>query len=444
MMMMMMMMVMMMMMMMIVMMMMVMMMMMMVKMMMMMMMKLTVVNTDYLRHTYRSGGHENYLLSELPPTLTALLESQGLYLPADHTFPPNVTLLGCLHPPACDDALPAPAANISFGKWLRTSTSPHSSLVLSNRNGVSFTPSEVGGVYTALMNATVLGSGVFRSRTTSQTQCQTWARSLCQGLSLPASLVDFDSKVCGLVHILQLCQSESLLRTEVKNLFVSSFCPSPGVVCLDLSTVANQLVLSAYFQVFQDYVLNYLLQVLHDFLIARVNRDLVVTRTQRELALGYDVSTSVDQSASSHVQGLLDDYWLKSANSKGSLWKVNTCLKDRNMNNNMKVRDSFTWSSRYVVSCGLQELTSSLGFVGWVSVPQLTSGHLQREATDHHNCSLPKLQSFALSGIKLTTSGPSGLEVRRLNHLATASVLKYPVISAAMLRLREASKKMWI
>ncbi|XP_076442908.1 uncharacterized protein LOC143281562 [Babylonia areolata] len=443
---------------------------------------LTVVNTDYLRKMHGSGGHANHLLSLLPATLSHLLQGQGFLHPdlAPLPFPPNISLLGCLHS-ACDSSLPEEAAGLSFGRWLRTRNDSQASVVLSSRSGASFTASETGAVYRMLLNASVLGSDVFGSRSPAQTLCQTWAHRLCQGLDLPdpstesGDVVDFS--VCGLVHILRSCggsgSSSSSLPPEVEKIFVSALCESPnGEWCLDLGSVTAD-VLSAYFQVFQDYVLLYLLQVIHDYVITQNNRDLLVTRPQRELALGYYVTTGADQSAT-HVPGLLVDYWLKSPGSTGAVWKVNTCLKDRNMNNNMKVRefggsqfapqglmrddgysvqfsgrtdffpackpvsccacaapgrsvhyflpslqralsytdpvaltlwdtdlfryrlskDAFSWSSHYDVSCGLQRMTSSLGYVGWLGLPGLTMGQLESVGSDLKNCSLPSPQSF--------------------------------------------------
>jgi hypothetical protein len=78
------------------------------------------------------------------------------------------------------------------------------------------------------------------------------------------------------------------------------------------------------------------LGVIYDYLVTQRRQGLVVTRTQRELAVGYYV-TDFDQSAV-HVQGVLQEDWLATSTKRGALWRVTTCLEERSMDNNMKVR----------------------------------------------------------------------------------------------------------
>ena len=128
-------------------------------------------------------------------------------------------------------------------------------------------------------------------------------------------------------------------------MLASALCMPDLNLCLDLNSTTVQ-VLSAYFEAFKDFVLLHLLQVVHDYFLVQNNQDLVVTRSQSELALGYYVNDDTDQSAV-HVQGLLDENWLKTSTREGSMWKVDTCLKDRNMNSNMRVRGTMSFSLDY-------------------------------------------------------------------------------------------------
>lgn len=291
---------------------------------------------------YETGGHTNYLLSILPPSLKTILELEGLH--TAQTLQSNISTLGCLEP-VCDNSsnLLDVANNISFGRWLRTASgdSSYTSVILNSRTSASFTASETGALYAALLNSSVLGCDVFLRRSPESTlhsQCRTWARCACQGLPLPASLSDFDSSVCGLVHVLEACDPSSVQQHSlVRDMLTSALCARPDLsLCLDLHSTSAQ-VLSAYFEAFRDFILQHLLQVVHDYFLTQRNNDLVVTRSQSELALGYFVNDDADQSAA-HVQGLLADDWLKTSTKEGSVWKVNTCLHDRNMDSNMRVR----------------------------------------------------------------------------------------------------------
>ena len=301
--------------------------------------QVTVLNTDFLRRVYETGGHANYLLSILPSSLKAILALERLY--AAHTLQANISTLGCLDP-VCDggDLLDV-VANVSFGKWLRTSgNGSYSAVIVNSRAGSpSFTASETGALYAAVLNSTVLGSEAFSSPSPGSavhTECGAWARSLCLGQPLPASLASLDSSLCGLAHVLRACQSGSVQQPAVRAMLTSAFC-APGLpFCLDLSSTTVH-VLSAYFEAFRDFILQHLLRVVHDYFLAQNNRDLVVTRSQSELTLGYYVSDDAEQSAQ-HVQGFLDEDWLKTSSQEGLVWKVDTCLKDRNMNSNMRVR----------------------------------------------------------------------------------------------------------
>ena len=301
--------------------------------------QVTVLNTDFLRRVYETGGHANYLLSILPSSLKAILALERLY--AAHTLQANISTLGCLDP-VCDggDLLDV-VANVSFGKWLRTSgNGSYSSVIVNSRAGSpSFTASETGALYAAVLNSSVLGSEAFSSPSPGSavhTECGAWARSLCLGQPFPASLASLDSSLCGLAHVLRACQSGSVQQPAVRAMLTSAFC-APGLpFCLDLSSTTVH-VLSAYFEAFRDFILQHLLRVVHDYFLAQNNRDLVVTRSQSELTLGYYVSDDADQSAQ-HVQGFLDEDWLKTSSQEGLVWKVDTCLKDRNMNSNMRVR----------------------------------------------------------------------------------------------------------
>lgn len=308
---------------------------------------MTVLNTDFLRRLHETGGHRNYLLSILPSSLKTLLELGGFY--AAHTLQANVSTLGCLEA-LCDRSdMVDVVADISFGKWLRTKdSSSYSAVILNSRASTSLTASETAALYTALLNSSVLGSDVFSSRASESTlhsQCGTWALHVCRGQRLPDSLANFQSSVCGLIHILETCDSSSVRHSLVRDMLASALCMPDLNLCLDLNSTTVQ-VLSAYFEAFKDFVLLHLLQVVHDYFLVQNNQDLVVTRSQSELALGYYVNDDTDQSAV-HVQGLLDENWLKTSTREGSMWKVDTCLKDRNMNSNMRVRGTMSFSLDY-------------------------------------------------------------------------------------------------
>jgi hypothetical protein len=145
--------------------------------------------------------------------------------------------------------------------------------------------------------------------------------------------------MCGLVHFLQSCTSSSIVKYPfAKSNFTSFFCDdedSPSGACLHMTSLPDD-VISAYFEALNDFVLSHLLGVIYDYLVTQRRQGLVVTRTQRELAVGYYV-TDFDQSVV-HVQGVLQEDWLTTSTKRGALWRVTTCLEERSMDNNMKVR----------------------------------------------------------------------------------------------------------
>lgn len=312
------------------------------------------LNTDFLRRVYKTGGHDNHLLSILPSSLEGILQHQGLF--TAHTLQPNVSLLGCLDS-VCDNVFRGDNTtssdvmiqNVSFGGWLRTSGTNFSTVILNSRASVSFSASEIGAVYRVLLNSSLLGSDLLSPESSLQLLCQTWAKNVCEGggFSPPPPLSNFDFSECGILPILQTCDSSSVQYSAVREILLSAFCsPDNSVWCLDFNSTSPG-VLSAYFEAFHDFILLHLPQIVHNFVFVERNNDIVVTRSQRELALGYYVTGDADQS-NVHVQGLLDEDWLKTSTRRGLLWKVDTCLKDRNFDNNMRVRGRdellvFTW-----------------------------------------------------------------------------------------------------
>lgn len=306
------------------------------------MFQITLLNTEYLHKVYKRGGDTDYLLSKVPAFLETNLRVSGLYVAK--TFSSNISALGCLDD-VCDNNhadLSELLSNVSFGQWLRTVDTNYSSFILNGRNPSSFTVAETGGVYRALLNTTVLGSDLTSKGADGvalNAQCREWARSVCFG-GLSVQVSSANSSVCGIAHLFRECGPDSVVNVSVvREMMLSAFCPKDGSMwCLDLAAFDDQ-TLSAYFAALRDFVMIHLLKVIHHYVLAQGNRDLVMTRSQSDLALGYNVTDDVDSAnAWRHVQGLLAEGWVKSASSEGVMWRVDTCLQDRDMNNNMKVR----------------------------------------------------------------------------------------------------------
>ncbi|XP_070181077.1 uncharacterized protein [Littorina saxatilis] len=56
--------------------------------------------------------------------------------------------------------------------------------------------------------------------------------------------------------------------------------------------------------------------------------------------------------------------------------------------------ESFSRSLRYDVSCGLQTMTSLLGFVGWIGIPDLDPSLYEKVGLGLSNCTLPQPKSY--------------------------------------------------
>ncbi|KAK7504314.1 hypothetical protein BaRGS_00004618, partial [Batillaria attramentaria] len=437
----------------------------------------TVLNTEYLREVYKRGGDTDYLLSKLTSSLRSILHSHSLY--SAKVLTSNISALGCLDA-VCDtnhgDLSPL-LNNVSFGHWLRRVDANYSTVIMENGTRESFNASEIGGVYKALLNVSVLGSELTSQGVdgvTLNSQCLLWARSVCSQLPVPASPASSDT--CGIVHLLRECGPDSVKLRGVRDMLDAAFCPQDGDMwCLDLTSLHDSVV-SAYFEAFRDFVLVQLVKVVHQYVLVQGNRDLVVTRPQSDLALGYNVTDDVHSPVVwRHVQGVLAEDWVKSEDSEGVLWRVDTCLQDRDMDNNMKIRewngsqfaptfilrdpnlqvtltghtdfvdacyplvscqacaapaesltlfvpslwravrytltgltsvlgfdvyryllsaDTFSWDDKYDVNCGLQALTSTLGFVGWLGLPRLNMEMTAKVGSKKVNCSLEAPHSF--------------------------------------------------
>lgn len=279
-------------------------------------------------------------MSLLQPSIENVLTSLGLYL--TDTFAPNITALGCLDQ-ACDNSHTYSSqvlANISFGVWLRSSNATYASAIRANRT-TSFTAAEVGGLYKVLVNASLLGSGVLvlgPEGVSLYSNCRSWARAVCLGQTVPARFANLSLQSCGIVHLLYECDAGSAKFPEVRQSFASAFCTHDGVWCLDLNSTDSAL-LAVYIEALSDFVLLHLVKCVHDVALIQNDKDLLMTRSQKDLALGYmEVNDVVGSGVNHHVPGLLSESWVKSEVSSGALWVASTCLQDRDMNNNMKIK----------------------------------------------------------------------------------------------------------
>lgn len=296
--------------------------------------QLTVLNVDYLRQVFAKGGDVNYVLSLLTSFLQDVLTSNGLYV--SDTFMTNLTLLGCLDN-SCDK-LPHVLANVSFGEWLQVTNSSYCKEIETNRSSAPFSApfsvTELRGLYGALLNESALGTKLLSVDQADDLnhQCRKWASDVCQGVASK----DVNDN-CGLVHLLQECGHRSTAAPRVQEMVSSFFCPS-DTRCLNLTSVSTP-VFFTYLEALTDFILQHLVKVTQTFELLQRNRDLVVTMTQSDLAMGYFLYSDTDQGeVSRHVQGLLTEDWLKSDYSTGVSWTVDTCLQGRSISNNLKVR----------------------------------------------------------------------------------------------------------
>ncbi|XP_035829286.1 uncharacterized protein LOC101864114 [Aplysia californica] len=304
---------------------------------------IAVLSPWYLQQSGRVGGEVELGWSLMPRYVRSALVQSSLAFetssssPTEFVFRPNITQLGDFN-----DAGLSSDANltfISFSAWLNSNGSQFKDAMSQARNNSAFTASELKAVYRVLTSARLLGGRALQQEDTHAIHlCEEWAAHLCSDDpgSTPTGGKEPDLSECGVMYIFHKCHEN--ISSQVREILQQTFCVSGSEECLNFSD-ASQPLQEAYFLTLSGFT-----QHVSTFVLTRqkslMQTDLVVTRNQTELALGYDVTGSNMAASPARVEGFLTSHWMiDSQNDVTPLWTVYTCLKERDMDYNMKVKE---------------------------------------------------------------------------------------------------------
>ena len=298
------------------------------------------MNPHFIEQTTLAGGEQLFVISKIPPVVNNSLTLMGIQVQGTDTQTVEVT--GCLNVD-CDNQWASSGSlttnsdlsTLSYGQWLRVNDTAFKTVILADRQGVSFSHTQMLGLFHMLVQGELLHGKLLPSQ---QKMCQTWSQYVaCASTDppswAPAPLTNYETQ-CGVVPLLREFQARgtSCLAnfTTVLNYFL---CKEVGR-CFSMSGDSD--LLSAYVESVAEFVASHLAVFVHDKVFLEERDGLVTTRNQSEFALGYYVQN--DSSASVFVHGVLTDPWTGSREMASPVWRMATCLEGRNIDNNMAVR----------------------------------------------------------------------------------------------------------
>ncbi|XP_059163689.1 uncharacterized protein LOC131946779, partial [Physella acuta] len=294
---------------------------------------LTIISPWYLQTIGLAGDEQTLVWSDVTLYILHYLGLYGLISRDEGvvSYNSNITILGSYDPSTSVQT--PPLANFSFGSWFASSNSSYRSAVERDKRSQPFSFAEVTALYRVFANATLLGGKALTlPNVTLQASCQQWASEICSsGHTKLKTLSPLD---CGVIYLFQKCP-EVNLSSQARDILQRAFCPAGEDACLNL-TGSSDDVLAAYKNVLHDFLLHVSGAVTEKVLAAR-ELQLVITRSQSQLALGFDVPGD-EVIAPQHRAGLLHSKWAQGPDQVDAEWTMATCLQQKDMNNNMKVQ----------------------------------------------------------------------------------------------------------
>ena len=299
---------------------------------------MTVLNPWYLQRVGNIGGESLLSAQQLPANLRSILVNASLATESSSqselAFRQNISVLGEPPSPSTPGTSTSPPTpllnNISFGAWLDQHGLKFKSDLFSGRNHTSFSSYELKGIYRALTNLTLLGGASLETVNAQLTrECQGFSSRLCsnQSVSIPYSELPTRWKECGVIHVMLLCRNFS---SKVTEFLQPSFCPAPSEECFNLTHGSSTLA-ETYVHSLSEFVQSLLLSFQ-----PVSSEDLLIQTIQSDLALGFSPSS---HGSGEEVHGLLTSFWLTDYQlTEPPFWTVFTCLKDREMDNNLKLK----------------------------------------------------------------------------------------------------------
>ena len=308
-------------------------------------MQLTILSPWYIRAVSNSGGEELLALHSIYIYTSGLLQQAtgaGDVAPwtlnntlatamGDFRSAPTSSLLASSYPEL---------ATFAFGTWLYNQSAAQYSETLQNATSPSgsFSPAEMRALYSALSNASLLGGSSLTSHDSQLSKtCRLWASEICpgsDGAGRRASL-DLSLAACGVIYLIHSCAEN--VSSQARDLLHQAFCPlgTASDVCLDFQTV-SQTVAAAYTHALSDYFAFLSSHFFNVFLVHKQLK-LVESRSQNQLALGFQAQAAASFIPTTFYNGLLLSEWGSEGRETDPLWTVYTCLQNRDMDNNMKL-----------------------------------------------------------------------------------------------------------
>lgn len=292
--------------------------------------------------------------ANIPFYIVSNLVNFGLAID-DHgsvSFRANISLLGGFH--SSNVLAEKPLADFSLGSWLSGVTDSFKSVIESNVTNSSFSYNEVCAVYKVFSNETLLTGKISSQNTNTNSairtfhqECDKWAEHACSSNSnsQPSPSSGIGLSECGIARVLHKCHSNyntDVFSSIVINYLDQTFCPEYGDYCLNFTSMPRDTAL-AYIAALSGFLLNLSENVL-DLVLASQETDLVITRNQSDLALGFRTEDARSGKPVFH-RGFLENFRTGDPTSGNqSRWKTFTCLQNRYSGNNMKLKGKLIYS----------------------------------------------------------------------------------------------------
>ncbi|XP_041351938.1 uncharacterized protein LOC121370637 [Gigantopelta aegis] len=302
--------------------------------------QLTLVNPEFLKQTTYAGGEQLFVISQMPAVVSKSLTFMGINVHGPDTR--TIEVVGCLNS-ICDNHWSSSSSLsmnsdlnwLSFGLWLRLNDTAYKTVILTDRQGASFSQTQMLGLFDVLLQRQLLHGGLLFSE---QERCQKWSQYVaCASTDSfswqSASFTDYETK-CGIVPLLQEYRKRGTSCLANLTTVLNTFLCKEDTRCFNIT--GDSELSSAYVRSIADFVLNHLGVFVHNKIFLKDRGGLVTTRNQSDFALGYYIEN--DSLTPVFVHGVLSDHWTGASGLDNPVWKMATCLENRNIDNNMAVR----------------------------------------------------------------------------------------------------------
>lgn len=283
-------------------------------------MQITIVNDVFLKNLHKFNGETNFGLSQVPDSVASILSTvdslhNGGRINSTRFF--GFVKRNVLDQWAIELAFPEGYSNLGFGNWLNEEDTYYKREIIEHRNSRDFDVTEIRGLMTALSNDELLGvtypilSNVsFPHKCLMPTADMALSISSAEGLNnemketcrLTSCLYQLENYISGLPNV----QVSSPALTSVLQCIATYLCTDTRTTCLPFP--AGNTLRLAYAHAVHDYIFHHLAQYVFHSTVILQNNDLIASKSQRSLALGYYENITSDSQVfeSNFVPGILE------------------------------------------------------------------------------------------------------------------------------------------